>query len=240
MNALLASRVRCALAGTALMIALGATPVLASTPAVTPVASTQQTAATATDIRDIRGPIAIPSFWLWGMALAGAGVLAAGAYASWRFYQRRKAAALLPHEIALARLQASRALMQPDSVRAFSFEVAAIVRDYLEAQFRIMAAHRTTEEFLADLADPRNGALAQQRDLLGAFLQHCDLAKFGGWSLSTQGMEAMHRSASEFVIATSAAAAPTVDIARDVASGMSPASVPANTHKEPYVSLPSA
>jgi hypothetical protein len=40
--------------------------------------------------------------------------------------------------------------------------------------------------------------------LLADFLQHCDLAKFAGWYYCRPDLEAMHRSAVEFVRQTAA------------------------------------
>jgi hypothetical protein len=57
-------------------------------------------------------------------------------YAGWLWNRRRAlAAALLPYEIALARLEEARALMQPENAREFSIAVSEIVRQYIEAAF---------------------------------------------------------------------------------------------------------
>ncbi len=89
------------------------------------------------DIRDIRGPKHIPSPWLWPLWLAGGAALAALLYAAWRWNRRRAlAAALLPYEIALAKLEEARALMQPENAREFSITVSEIVRQYIEVRFR--------------------------------------------------------------------------------------------------------
>jgi len=42
--------------------------------------------------------------------------------------------------------------------------------------------------------------LAVHRELLADFLQSCDLAKFGGWTLPELNMEAMLQGARRFVI----------------------------------------
>ena len=104
------------------------------------------------DIRDIRGPEPIPSPWLWVVWCAGGALGAAGSYAAWRWHRRRSVTrAKLPHEIALERLELARALMVPNAARAFSIAVSDIIRLYVEERFHVMAAHRTTEEFLHDL-----------------------------------------------------------------------------------------
>ena len=112
--------------------------------------------------------------------MAGRGAALAGLlYAAWRWNRRRAlGAALLPYEIALARLEEARALMQPENAREFSIAVSEIVRQYIEERFQVWAARRTTEEFLHDLLEPSDALLASHRALLEDFLRHCDLAKF--------------------------------------------------------------
>jgi hypothetical protein len=155
------------------------------------------------DIRDIRGPKHIPSPWLWSLWLAGGTALAALLYAGWRWNRRRAlAAALLPYEIALARLEEARALMQPENAREFSITVSEIVRQYIEVRFRVWAARRTTEEFLHDLLEPSDALLMSHRELLAEFLRHCDLAKFARWILSLEEMNTMLQSAHNFVLET--------------------------------------
>ena len=97
----------------------------------------------------------------------------------------------------------ARALMQPASVREYSIAISDVVRQYIEGALQVTATHRTTEEFLRDLLDSKNSALAAHRELLEEFLHQCDVAKFAGVGLSMQIMESLHRSARSFVIETS-------------------------------------
>jgi hypothetical protein len=176
-----------------------ASPTLASPHVSSP------TAVTATgneDIRDIRGPRAIPSPELWFLWLAGGAALAALVYGSWRWYRHARNAPKLPYEIALARLERARALMTPSTARDFSIEVSEIVRSYIEARFRVRAARQTTEEFLHNLLEPSDALLAGHRELLGDFLNHCDLAKFARWILSLEEMESMYSSVHVFISET--------------------------------------
>jgi hypothetical protein len=194
MNSRTASRIGRALA----IVLLGTFVVGAAAPAVAVAPG-----ASPNDIRDIRGPEPISSAWLWAMGLAGGALLAAGAYGVFRWNrQRTNLATQLPYEIALERLQAARALMHPETVRDFSITVSDIVRRYIEERFRVMATHRTTEEFLHDLLDPSNALLTAHRASLAEFLNHCDLVKFGGFRLSAQNMQSMHQSARSFVYIT--------------------------------------
>ena len=160
---------------------------------------------TGQDIRDIHGPIAIaarPSPWWY----VGAGAAAAGLLAGLILYRRRRRPIAPPHERALRALTEAGAMFESDP-REFSFAVSEIVRQYVEEAFRVRAAHRTTEELLADLMLDRS-PVALHRTALGEFLRYCDLAKFAGWSLSPNDRAAMLASAETFVLATSAPVSP--------------------------------
>ncbi len=153
------------------------------------------------DIRDIRGPqFSVP--WLPAL-LAGGAALALCGYGAWRWRRRRRSPrVLLPFEAALQRLEEIRALMQPENAREFSIAVSDIVRGYIEQGFQLTATHRTTEEFLRDLLESPDTALARHRALLSEFLHQCDLVKFAGMSLTLQNMDSLYHSACEFVRAT--------------------------------------
>jgi hypothetical protein len=181
------------------------------------------------DIRDIRGPKGVFPLWLLLVSLAVIALLIIGAYALWRWKRRRRRPRPLTHlEIVLQRLEATRALMQPSTVREFSGAISDIVRGHIEYAFDVTATQRTTEEFLHDLlgssnapavggppttGPSSNASLAAHRSLLEEFLYRCDVAKFAGVTLSQPIMESLYESARRFVIETSkpAAAAPAND-----------------------------
>jgi type IV secretory pathway VirB2 component (pilin) len=152
------------------------------------------------DIRDIRGPKPIHSIALIPLILMGGLLAAGGAYATWEWNRRRRRTTVkTPLEFALDRLEKACVLMMSDRGRDFSIEVSSAVREYIESRFQVMAAHRTTIEFLRDLVASSDPVLAAHRSLLTDFLQSCDLAKFGGWNLANQAMEIMLQSARRFV-----------------------------------------
>jgi hypothetical protein len=127
----------------------------------------------------------------------------------------------------------------PELGRDFSFEVSSIVREFIESRFQVMAAHRTTHEFLTDSLASHDPVLAANRALLADFLGSCDLAKFGGWNLSIPTMETMLQSARRFVVESDAKPA-----AADTAGGAAPtptraAETPAAAPRETYDSVPS-
>lgn len=168
-------------------------------------ASPDPRSAASQDIRDIHGPVTIPqrrSPWWY---LGGAGV-AVGAAVAFVLYRRRRRPSASPQERALRALAAAGATFEGDP-RQFSFAVSEIVRQYVEEAFRVRAAHRTTEELLADLMLDRS-PVALHRTALGEFLHYCDLAKFAGWSLSPADRAALLASAETFVRATSVPTSP--------------------------------
>jgi hypothetical protein len=107
----------------------------------------------------------------------------------------------------LQRLDDTRALMRPETARAFGIAASELIREYIEKRFEVVATQRTTEEFLQALLQSSNDALARHRSPLGEFLQRCDFVKFAGGSLAVTDMESLFQSARGFVIATGETAA---------------------------------
>ncbi|MES2705035.1 MAG: hypothetical protein V4726_00385 [Verrucomicrobiota bacterium] len=117
-------------------------------------------------------------------------------------WSRRPGRGKLAYEIALEKLTASRSLMDGGNAQPFSLAVSEIVRAFIEQSLSVRAAHRTTSEFLHDLVKFQDSPLAAHRAMLSEFLEYCDLAKFARWSLTLPQMEAMLKSAAEFVATT--------------------------------------
>ena len=158
----------------------------------------------AEDIRDIRGPKAVPGSWLLPVVLVAALLVAlCVAYAIWR---RRHRGARPPSptllEQTLERLERTQALMQPATAREFGIAASEVIRNYIEKRFEVIATQRTTEEFLQTLLQSSNDTLARHRSLLAQFLQRCDFVKFAGASLAVTDMEALFQSARGFVLET--------------------------------------
>jgi uncharacterized protein DUF4381 len=157
----------------------------------------------AEDIRDIRGPKAVPGPWVLPAVLAGAIVAALCAYVVWRRRHRGiRRRTLTLSERTLQRLDSTRRLMRPDTARAFGIAASELIRDYIERRFDVVATQRTTEEFLQALLQSPNEALARHHLLLAAFLQQCDFVKFAGDSLAVTDMESLFQSARRFVLET--------------------------------------
>ena len=157
----------------------------------------------ADDIRDIRGPKAVPEPWVVAAVLAAAVVVALCAYVLRRRRRRGpRGPALSPSARTLQRLDAARPLMRPDTARAFGVVASELIRDYIEQRFDVVARRRTTEEFLQALLQRPDAALARHRPLLAQFLQQCDVVKFAAQEAAVTDMESLFDSARRFVLET--------------------------------------
>lgn len=139
------------------------------------------------DIRDIKGPLAIP-FAVAALLPWAAALLALAAVAAWLHRRRRRqsgpetrAPAVPPrpaHETALAALDALEAegLIERGEIKTYHIRLSDILRVYLEGRFGLDAMEMTTGEVLDGLrgSDADAGAVADLRGLL----DRCDLVKF--------------------------------------------------------------
>jgi hypothetical protein len=136
--------------------------------------------------RDIKGTVELPAdrgrAWLW-WAAGGAGTLVVLLGAGWLLRRRVRRAAvprpIPPHEwafFALQRLEEDQ-LVESGRVQEFYFRLSAIVREYIERRFGLMAPERTTPEFLVEVRGHAALSGAQKR-LLGEFLEAADMVKF--------------------------------------------------------------
>ena len=155
------------------------------------------------DIRDIRGPKALPGSWLLPAVLVAAlFVTLCIAYAIWRRNRQARPLSLTLSEQTLERLERAKTLMQPATAREFGIAASEAIRNYIEKRFEVIATQRTTEEFLQTLLQSSNETLARHRSRLAQFLQQCDFVKFAGASLTVTDMEALFQSARGFVLET--------------------------------------
>lgn len=162
---------------------------------------TNAVAATNDALRDIRGPVPLPSelLWLWiavGAALGG--LLAVLIWNKWfrNALPAPAAPAVPPHQRAKHRLADALALLtQP---KPFCIAVSDALRLYLEERFEFRAPERTTEEFLLDLqaTDLLNES---QKEFLTDFLTRCDLVKFAKHEPSEAELRSLHSAALNLV-----------------------------------------
>ena len=164
-------------------------------------ATTQAAAVSASDIRDIKPPVEIPTGWEWvWWTLAALAAVAALCFC-WQWWRRRRASIpVVPpvpaHVRARQKLAAALALIaQPKS---FCILVSDTIRIYLEERFNFHAPERTTEEFLHEL-QATDRLAADQKEKLGEFLECCDLVKFAKYEPGETELRGLHASALRLV-----------------------------------------
>jgi len=165
----------------------------------------------ATDIRDIKGPIDLPSALGW-LLIFLAVILAVLATAFLIRYLLDKGKRYhggpvkLPHEIAFEKLEdlKKKKLIAQGKIKEFYFVLSDITRHYLEDRFKMKAPEMTTEEFLRVLKDS-NELTGHHKGLLKDFMQHCDLVKFAKYGPSEKEIESSFDSAYKLVEQTSQA-----------------------------------
>jgi hypothetical protein len=163
----------------------------------------------AADIRDIKGPVAVPFDWTpvaiaAAVVLAVAGLAFLGARLLRRISAPPAAAPPRPPDVealeALARLRERRLTEAEDRARWY-IDLSAIVRAYIEGRFGLRAPEMTTEEFIHSVQ--RDSPLSPtHRELLGAFLGECDLVKFARYVPDRAAAERAYDAARAFVMET--------------------------------------
>lgn len=140
-------------------------------------------------IKDIAPPIDVLPYPAWVVALFAAGAVVLLGLVAWlvvRWIRRRPAPPPpTPREIAISSL--NNAGEQVDSLEpyAFSILVSDILRAYVAAQYHLHAKEQTSPEFLASISDSPLFT-EQEKTLLAAFLEKCDLIKFARFNASRE------------------------------------------------------
>ena len=162
-------------------------------------------------LRDIKGPIEIPTVVMWLIRIGIVLVLAGLLWLGWWLWQKRrpkddKSVALVPPD-QRARERLAQALAFIDQPERFCTAVSEITRTYLEERFGLRAPDQTTEEFLAEL--PRSIVLdLRHKEFLTDFLTRCDLVKFARFEPTRPELEQLHASALNLVEETVPRSAP--------------------------------
>lgn len=156
------------------------------------------------ELADIREPVIIVDWVFWSL-LGAVVLLIAVLLGIWiRRYQKKLASRpsgpppLPPAEWARQALERLAAEESQYSDKDYIVAVSDIVREYLERAFNLPAPERTTEEFLAEMADHPVFTPAM-REEMSAFLQRADLVKFAGQHLSRDDRPRLLESARQFV-----------------------------------------
>ena len=159
------------------------------------------------DIRDIKPPVDFGPNYIILIILAAliilTGLTLLIIYLVKRLKRKKREAPYIPrpaHELAydaLTELELQK-LPQHGRVKEFYFRLSNIVRHYLEGRFSLKAPEMTTEEFLYFLreSDKLN---SEHKELLKAFLNHCDMVKFAKYGPTQQEIDESFKSAKRLV-----------------------------------------
>ena len=129
--------------------------------------------------------------WVWALGV----VAVAAAAGLWLYLRGKRVKELVrifkpAHEMAYERLRAlvTEDLVGAGRIKEFYERISDILRHYIEHRFSLRAPERTTEEFLAELANTEV-LPAAEKQRLGEFLKHCDLVKFAKHNPTTQQIQ---------------------------------------------------
>jgi hypothetical protein len=152
-------------------------------------------------LRQNAPPVDVPwPPWVWWCI--GVGIVVLAAMLIWLGYRlahrKPKTIPPTPKQIALRALEDLRARATQMEPYEFSVVVSDVLRKYVSDQYHLRATQQTSPEFLASLS-AANEFTVEDRALLGAFLERCDLLKFARISANEEENVELLRSAAAFV-----------------------------------------
>lgn len=159
------------------------------------------------DIRPIKPPVSLPVSYIWLFYLIGGFILliAVAIFLVKKVFRRREKVIPVPpprsaHEIAYEQLERIKDENLPvrGMIKEYYSRVSDASRHYLENRFGLRAPERTTEEFLYDMASTDYLTVPQQ-DLVGEFLNECDLVKFARYGPTENEIERVYSAAVKLV-----------------------------------------
>ena len=160
-----------------------------------------------TDIKDVKGPMSyfevnwalVSGIFLVMLMVAGVIMLV---------FRKKPGPVKLAHEMAFEELEAARSnFLKSSDLKEYYTGISGSIRHYIERAFKLKAPEMTTEEFLGSLG----GSTAlppDQKDLLKAFLNACDLVKFAKYTPARSEMDSVLVAAKKFIDETKEAFLP--------------------------------
>ncbi|MDD5408848.1 MAG: hypothetical protein PHC71_01995 [Candidatus Omnitrophica bacterium] len=155
-------------------------------------------------MRDIKGPVGLPSAINKYLILAGLLLLVISGLLAGYFLKKNKEGMITPkkpaHEVAYAQLEQLRAkdYISRGLIKEYYSEVSDIIRHYLENRFKLRAPEMTTEEFLSSAREAAE-LISEHKNLLKEFLLCCDLVKFAKYAPSADEINSIFNSAKNFI-----------------------------------------
>lgn len=157
-------------------------------------------------LRDNASTVSVPwPPWVWWCIGVGAVVIVALLIWLGYWLAKRKPMAAPPtaRQIALRALDDLRARAGSTEPYEFSVIVSDVLRTYIAGQFGLRATQQTSPEFLSSIASAPEFT-ADDRSLLAAFLERCDLLKFARIEARAEENAELLRAAAAFVQGTRA------------------------------------
>ena len=155
-------------------------------------------------MRDIKGPVGLPSVINKYLIPAGLLFLVVLALLAGYFLKKNKEEKGIPkkpaHETAYEQLEALRAkdYISRGLIKEYYTEISNIIRHYLENRFKLRAPEMTTEEFLASARESAE-LISEHKNLLKEFLFCCDLVKFAKYAPAADEINSIFDSARNFI-----------------------------------------
>jgi len=104
-----------------------------------------------------------------------------------------------PTDDTLAELERLTRLLQSECSREYGIRSTTVLRSYIEVRYGLSAPKLATEEFL--LAARHSSLLpVEHQTSLGAYLERCDLFKFGRYLAAQEELQQLHAAAVAFVL----------------------------------------
>jgi hypothetical protein len=155
----------------------------------------------AQDFHDISPPVdysLIPTWLVFVCAFFALALIGLIVWQIIHWRRRRPKHIETPRERALKLLELARVEIERETPYQFSIRVSDILRRYVTEQYHLPLTRQTSVEFLEALARTSNFS-ADERSLLGDFLNRCDLIKFARYDATTADSELLLEEASRFV-----------------------------------------
>ncbi len=115
-----------------------------------------------------------------------------------KWWRRRPAKILTPRQRALEQLARIETQLETLPPYQFSIRVSDVLRRYVTEQYQLPVTRQTSVEFLNTLS-AKSQFSADERTLLGDFLNRCDLIKFARYDATTEDSRLLLEEANRFV-----------------------------------------
>jgi len=185
----------------------GEEKLLESTPLIITIETVLESSEGEQDIKPIKPPVSLPVDYTWVIYLIGGIILliAVVVFLIKKVFRRKEKVIPAPpprpaHVIAYEQLERIKEENLPGRgmIKEYYYRVSNAARHYLENRFGLRAPERTTEEFLYDMAST-NHLTVRQQDLVGEFLNECDLVKFARYGPTENEIERVYDAAVKLV-----------------------------------------